>query len=280
MKKILTIILTSVILCSCYKSDIYNTIHPGAGKLHIFLQNPTINEDYSAPTDYIVNYNGEDHTITVNKEYISEDLDPNTYMVYVYNDPQYITLDSAIATVKTTNDIVEHLPGHLFFGFKKVKVSADSISQTDFNILQITRALKFKFAISNGNPNRIVSLTATIRGVANQWNCIYQHPIGNPVSVQPILAYNAENHSIEGTAHLLGMNGTEQILTIDLVYEDSYDETITTDISSFLTNFNNIDKHNSMTIKGNMRTPSRGEIGATITDWVVTYEGDIIADKL
>ncbi|MFI3267176.1 MAG: hypothetical protein R3Y51_00525, partial [Rikenellaceae bacterium] len=60
MKRVSAIIITVIMLASCYKSDLTNTTHPEEGKVTVDITIPTLSDDENASGGYTIIVAGEE----------------------------------------------------------------------------------------------------------------------------------------------------------------------------------------------------------------------------
>ncbi len=278
MKRVLLIIIAAMIVVSCYKSELSNTTHPDKGMVTVNINLPT---DAATPTSgYTIIFNNETTTTTDRSITLEAIVEPGDYYVYVYSNNAAISFEdntatdgTIIATAESDDTNVKSLGDHAYFGMQKVVVSADAVITSDVSMAQISRDINFNLQITEGDPDRITSVVSSLSGITYQWECVSDIVWGATTSIDPSLTQGAsivrstvDNDYITGSIKVLGINGTEQILTIELTYSDGKSQKIVSDISDQLTDANS-DKSIAITLSGDINTPVETEQEGTITNW-------------
>ena len=88
---------------------------------------------------------------------------------------------------------------------------------------------------------------------------------GEAVSTAPVFTRSGDK--IEADLRLLGTMGEAQVLTLTLTFTDGLTQTVESDLTEVLANFND-DMEQTFTVTGSLRTPTEAGLGGcTITDW-------------
>lgn len=256
----------AVLFTGCYKVDIYNTEHPKTGKLTLITDWTNRTDGAAIPASYtaelVAPATKASLTGTI-AEYPSL-LVPGTYTLYLYNTTDEIVVNGTTATVAVVGSGIAPQPGCVFWSVATENIEADKDYSTTVVMQQITRQLLFDLTITEGDPTRITSITATFYGVAGAWNCETDMPIGEPTVTIPVFA-RAEKR-LTAMVQLLGVVGKTQILTLNLVFNDGHVQQIVTDLSVQLTSFNS-DKTQPACLMGDVKAPIYTEYSGNINDW-------------
>lgn len=287
MKKILLILFVATTMTSCYESVLNYTNHPTEGKVVLVLDEPTYQEDVEAPDSYTATLFGQEITLTDGVLEFPETIEPGEYTIYVYNQPYGVEVAdnsleataSVIASVDVTDGVMLELPDYFYFGYQDIVVTKDAVITSTVEINQISRDLHFSLTLTGSAIQRIVGISATLSGVAQQWSCIDDVPYGTPYTIEPTLTQitTGDVSILSGSLRLLGIHPTEtQQLEITLTYEDNNPTThvVVSDISSLLSTFND-DKSTPLTLIGDVETPSATVQDGTITNWEVVTDDPI-----
>lgn len=290
MKRVHLIIVVVAMLVGCYKSDLTNTTHPDEGSLVVDIVVPTVDPDSDETTDpdatspesFTIIIDGDEVPVDEDGLTIIPDLEPGEYIIYAYSNTEGIkvvntfseTGGNAVVTSTTVDaGIIPSLTEDLYFGRLPITVSADEIIVSEIILTQITRTIKFNLQIVEGDPNRIKSATASLNGIAQQWECIEDIPTGDAVTINPSLTQgesltkSTDNDFLTGSIKILGINGDKQIFKLDIEYTDGETQTITSDLSEEVAGSNET-KTTPLILSGDLNTPIEGSIeGATIDNW-------------
>ena len=260
---LICVICVPWMLASCVKDELYNTPHPDKGVVSVSVDYPQGTED-----DYTVEVDGKPLDEGDNA---SNPLTPGEHTVLVYNTPEGFTVTDGIAYVERVDgtraltDLIDPLPETLYSGTKTVTVVADDTLHLDLSVAQRTRDLRLELTVTEGDPERITGITGTLSGVAGAYDLRNETLYGEAVSTAP--AFTRSGDKIEADLRLLGTMGEAQVLTLTLTFTDGLTQTVESDLTEVLANFNG-DMEQTFTVTGSLRTPTEAGLGGcTITDW-------------
>lgn len=242
---------------------------------------------------------GEEYSLNTGDSYtIPELFSPGEYTYYIYTNhtdqsEAYVSYDaqsgSLIAIVPTVDSDgnIDPNPNEIYFGTETIEISEDATVVVGYDTSTLGRDLIFQLTLDGDAESRLVSFTAKLNGVAQQWDCLNDTPYGSSASVLPTLTKSSgvalssvsrssgDSYYLEGAIHLLGVSTSDsQILTIELGYEDEHPTThiYEKDVTDMLSDFNN-DKSSSMILSSIVETPTQLNPEGSIGDWKVTeYE--------
>ncbi len=278
------IILSVVVLAGCYKSKFSDTLFPDDGVLSINIVLPTLATDDSEPTSYTIVVDGQQSVVALDDgvTLYPAPLEPGEYYIYVYSNSASVAIEDLSSTVGTITatapddggSYVKTLPEHIYFGMQRVTITADTRITTDVSMAQISRDIHFSLYIAEGDPDRISSVTSSLTGVTQAWECIGDTAYDTGLTtIDPALTQGAyiarstgDNDYISGSIRVFGVTGTEQKLTIELTYSDDTKQTILSDITQELKDAN-INKSTDIILTGNINTPIETEVDGTIDNW-------------
>ena len=176
---------------------------------------------------------------------------------------------------RALTDLIDPLPETLYSGTKTVTVVADDTLHLDLSVAQRTRDLRLELTVTEGAPERIASITGTLSGVAGAYDLRGETLYGEAVSTAPAFTRNGDK--IEADLRLLGTMGGAQVLTLRLSFLNGnpQDITIESDLTEQLAGFN-LDT-GTITLDGELHTPTEAGVEAAITDWEVVDGGSVDA---
>ena len=254
----------ALLLAGCVKDELYDTPHPDKGVIAVTINQPQGAEE----GDYTVEVDGQPLDEGDNA---SNPLTPGEHTVLVYNTPEGFTVTDGIAYVERVDgtraltDLIDPLPETLYSGTKTVTVVADDTLHLDLSVAQRTRDLRLELTVTEGDPERIASITGILSGVAGAYDLRSETLYGEAVSTAPAFTRNGDK--IEADLRLLGTMGEAQVLTLTLTFTDGLTQTVESDLTEVLANFNG-DMEQTFTVTGSLRTPTEAGLGGcTITDW-------------
>ena len=261
---LICVICVPWMLASCVKDELHNTPHPDQGVVSVSVDYPQGAEE----DDYTVEVDGKPLDEGDNA---SNPLTPGEHTVLVYNTPEGFTVTDGIAYVERVDgtralaDLIDPLPETLYSGTKTVTVVADDTLHLDLSVAQRTRDLRLELTVTEGDPERIATITGTLSGVAGAYDLRNETLYGEAVSTAPAFTRNGDK--IEADLRLLGTMGEAQVLTLTLTFTDGLTQTVESDLTEVLANFNG-DMEQTFTVTGSLRTPTEAGLGGcTITDW-------------
>ena len=281
MYKILAIAMAVVAVLGggCVKDGLYDTPHPDKGVVAVEVDYPQ-----DAGDGYTVEVDGNP---LPDGGTVSAPLQAGEHTVLVYNTPKGFIITDGIAFVKGVDAPpfaeagassasarsgaqpaawIEPLPETLYSGTKTVTVLADDTLRVDLDVAQRTRDLRLELTVTEGDPQRITAITGTLSGVAGAYDLRTETLHGEAVSTAP--AFTRNDDKIEADLRLLGTMGGAQTLTLVLTFTDGLTQTVESDLTEALANFNG-DRGEAFTVTGSLRTPTEAGLGGcTITDWM------------
>ena len=254
----------ALLLAGCVKDELYDTPHPDKGVIAVTINQPQGAEE----GDYTVEVDGQPLDEGDNA---SNPLTPGEHTVLVYNTPEGFTVTDGIAYVERVDgtraltDLIDPLPETLYSGTKTVTVVADDTLHLDLSVAQRTRDLRLELTVTEGDPERITAITGTLSGVAGAYDLRNETLYGEAVSTAPVFTRSGDK--VAADLRLLGTKGEAQVLTLTLTFTDGLTQTVESDLTEVLANFNG-DMEQTFTVTGSLRTPTEAGLGGcTITDW-------------
>ena len=257
-------------LSSCSKDE-YNTPHPDKGVIAVNINQPQGTEE----DDYTVEVDGKPLDEGDNA---SNPLTPGEHTVLVYNTPEGFTVTDGIAYVERVDgtraltDLIDPLPETLYSGTKTVTVVADDTLHLDLSVAQRTRDLRLELTVTEGDPERIASITGILSGVAGAYDLRSETLHGEAVSTRP--AFTRSGDKVSADLRLLGIMGDRQTLTLVLTFTDGQTQTTESDLTEALAGFGS-DMTGPFTLTAGLRTPMEAGFSASITDWEVVDGGHV-----
>ena len=261
-------VLLAFLLASCVKDDLHRTPHPdrGAAAVTINLPQGVSQDDFTVEIDGTTAAGREGHYA------VSRPLPPGEYTVLAHNTPQGFTIADGIArvermdgTMRALTDFIHPLPGDLYSGTERIIVVADDTLRLDLGVAQRTRELHIRLTVTEGDPDRIASVTGTFSGVAEAYDLRNGTLYGEAVSTRPVFTRSGDR--VAADLRLLGIMGDAQTLSVCLTFSNGDRQTIESDLTEVLAGFNG-DMESPFTTPGNLETPvGAGVGGSTITGW-------------
>ena len=290
MKKIYTIILTALLLSSCVKDTLYDTPHPDHGMISVTADWSARGEGIDIPATWTVtmgDYTGTETSATHAPDHL---FDPGSYTLAVWNPAEGITVSGTTATVAaaTGNDAVagafiSNAPGWLFTSVQQVLIEKDTDYPLTAAMKQQVRELTLVVEPTGDAAGRITEIVAHLTGAAGTLDFATDTygAASNVVLPFTKITEGADAGKWKATVRLLGVTGTEQLLTGEIRYADGNPTptTLKSDLTEALKEFNT-GKSASLTLGGTLvETPEETEFsGFEITGWETVEGGDASAE--
>ena len=290
MKKIYTIILTALLLSSCVKDTLYDTPHPDHGMISVTADWSARGEGIDIPATWTVtmgDYTGTETSATHAPDHL---FDPGSYTLAVWNPAEGITVSGTTATVAaaTGNDAVagafiSNAPGWLFTSVQQVLIEKDTDYPLTAAMKQQVRELTLVVEPTGDAAGRITEIVAHLTGAAGTLDFATDTygAASNVVLPFTKITEGDDAGKWKATVRLLGVTGTEQLLTGEIRYADGNPTptTLKSDLTEALAAFNT-GKGESLTLGGTLvETPEGMEVdGAGITGWEEVKGDDVNAD--
>ena len=290
MKKIYTIILTALLLSSCVKDTLYDTPHPDHGMISVTADWSARGEGIDIPATWTVamgDYTGTETSATHAPDHL---FAPGSYTLAVWNPAEGITVSGTTATVAaaTGNDAVagafiSNAPGWLFTSVQQVLIEKDTDYPLTAAMKQQVRELTLVVEPTGDAAGRITEIVAHLTGAAGTLDFATDTygAASNVVLPFTKITEGDDAGKWKATVRLLGVTGTEQLLTGEIRYADGNPTptTLKSDLTEALAAFNT-GKGESLTLGGTLvETPEGMEVdGAGITGWKPVKGDDVNAD--
>ena len=278
-RKYTTTILATALLFSlggCVKDELHDTPHPDKGIVAVSIDLP----QGASGEDYTVEIDGTTADGKEGRYTVSDPLPPGEYTVLAYNTPQGFTVTDGIArvertdgTVRALTDFINPLPDYLYSGTERITVMADDTLRMNLDVTQRVRDLHIELTVTEGDPERIAAIAGTLSGVAEAYDLRNETLYGEAVSTRP--TFTRSGDKVSADLRLLGVLGDAQTLTLVLTFTDGQTQTVESDLTEILADFNG-DMEEALGIEGELHTPVRAGMEATIKDWN-TIPGDPVA---
>ncbi len=251
---------------SCEK-DKHRTPHPDRGALVI---------DAALPVDgavYVADVDGVPADFATVPFCYPALLEPGTSSLVVYNRAGGFTFDGRTARIDAPADgtradaaTVIPLPGDLYTGTRALDVVADDTLRVVADFARRTRDLRLELTVTQGRPELIQTVTATLGGIAGAFDMEAEQTVGEPVST--VFAFTREGSKLTADARLLGTMGDVQTLVLDIVFTDGGRTQHTeVELTEAMKEFNG-DMTTAYRVTGTLETPVGMEEGkGEITGW-------------
>lgn len=197
----------------------------------------------------------------------------------IYNRAEGFTFDGRTARVNAHTDgtSVISLPGYLKTVSQEITVTADDTLRVNAVPVQRVRDLQLELEVTQGRPELIQNVTATLSGIAGIFDMEKGQTIGEPAST--VFSFTRDGSKLTADARLLGTMGAVQTLVLDIVFTDGgRTQRTEVDLTEALADFNS-DMITAYRVTGTLETPVGMEEGkGEITGWETVEGGDASAE--
>ena len=280
---ILAAAATALLTASCVKDTLYNTPHPNHGKITVTADWSARGEGIDIPATWTIamgDYTGTETAATHAPDHL---FAPGSYTLVAWNPAEGITVSGTTATVapasgsQTTGTFIDNAPGWFFTHAEQVSIEKDTDYPFTAAMKQRVRELQLELEVTQGRPELIQSVTATLSGIAGIFDMEKGQTIGEPTST--VFSFTRDGSKLTADARLLGTMGTVQTLVLDIVFTDGgRTQRTEVDLTEALADFNG-DMTTAYRITGTLETPvGMEECNAEITGWESVEGGDASAE--
>ena len=280
----------AVLLSSCVKDTLYDTPHPDYGKIAVTADWSARGEGIDIPATWTVtmgDYTGTETSATHAPDHL---FAPGSYTFAVWNPAEGITVNGTTATIAAatgtrvgTDTFVNNAPGWFFTYTEQVTIEKDKDYPLTAAMKQQVRELTLVVEPTGDAAGRITEIVAHLTGAAGTLDFATDTygAASNVVLPFTKITEGADAGKWKATVRLLGVTGTEQLLTGEIRYVDGNPTptTLKSDLTEALKKFNT-GKGGSLTLGGTLvETPDGMEVeGAEINGWKPVDGGEVNAD--
>ncbi len=280
---ILAAAAAALLTASCVKDTLYNTPHPGHGKITVTADWSARGEGIAIPATWTLSmgdYTGTETTATHAPDHL---FAPGSYTLVAWNPAEGITVSGTTATVapasgsQTTGTFIDNAPGWFFTHAEQVSIEKDTDYPLTAAMQQRVRELQLELEVTQGRPELIQSVTATLSGIAGAFDMARGQTSGEPVST--VFSFTRDGSRLTADARLLGTMGAVQTMVLDIVFVDGgRTQRTEVDLTEAMKEFND-DMTTAYRITGTLETPvGMEECNAEITGWESVEGGNASAE--
>lgn len=280
---ILAAAATALLTASCVKDTLYNTPHPNHGKITVTADWSARGEGIDIPATWTIamgDYTGTETAATHAPDHL---FAPGSYTLVAWNPAEGITVSGTTATVapasgsQTTGTFIDNAPGWFFTHTEQVTIEKDTDYLFTAAMRQRVRELQLELEVTQGRPELIQSVTATLSGIAGAFDMARGQTTGEPASTG--FSFTRDGSRLTADARLLGTMGAVQTMVLDIVFVDGgRTQRTEVDLTEAMKDFND-DMTTAYRITGTLETPvGMEECNAEITGWESVEGGDASAE--
>ncbi len=271
---------------SCVKDDLYNTPHPGHGKIIVTADWTARGEDIPEPERWTISigdYTGEETEAV----HAPEDLfAPGEYTLAAWSHADNITVSGTTATVVAASGnwdgagaFIHNAPEWLHTSVQEVIIEKDCVHEFTAATTQQVRQLTIVIEPKGDAAERIEGIDAYLTGAAGSLD-FSDGTHGSPANVELVFTKITEGEDAgkwTATVRMLGVTGMEQRLKGAIRFADDNPRPVTldSDLTEALATFNT-GKTEEMILGGTLvETPTEAGFEASISDWKEIDNGNI-----
>ena len=219
----------AVLLSSCVKDTLYDTPHPDYGKIAVTADWSARGEGIDIPTTWTVtmgDYTGTETSATHAPNHL---FAPGSYTLAVWNPAEGIMVNGTTATIAAatgnragTDAFVNNAPGWFFTYTKQVSIEKDKDYPLTAAMKQQVRELTLVVEPTGDAAGRITEIVAHLTGAAGTLDFATDTygAASNVVLPFSKITEGDDAGKWKATVRLLGVTGTEQLLTGEIRYAD------------------------------------------------------------
>ena len=280
----------AVLLSSCVKDTLYDTPHPDYGKIAVTADWSARGEGIDIPATWTVtmgDYTGTETSATHTPDHL---FAPGSYTLAVWNPAEGITVNGTTATIAAVTEnwvntgvFVNNAPGWFFTYTEQVTIEKDKDYPLTAAMKQQVRELTLLIEPTGDAAGRITEIVAYLTGAAGTLDFATDTYGAASSVVLPFtkITEGADAGKWTATVRLLGVTGTEQLLTGEIRYADGnpLPTTLESDLTEALKDFN-AGKVGPLMLGGTLvETPEETEFsGFEITEWETVDGGNVSAE--
>lgn len=280
---ILAAAAAALLTASCVKDTLYNTPHPGHGKITVTADWSARGEGIDIPATWTIamgDYTGTETAATHAPDHL---FAPGSYTLVAWNPAEGITVSGTTATVapasgsQTTGSFIDNAPGWFFTHAEPVSIEKDSDYSFTAAMKQQVRELQLELEVTQGRPELIQSVTATLSGIAGAFDMARGQTSGEPAST--VFSFTRDGSRLTADARLLGTMGAVQTMVLDIVFVDGgRTQRTEIDLTEAMKDFNS-NMTTAYRVTGTLETPvGMEECNAEITGWESVEGGNASAE--
>ena len=223
----------AVLLSSCVKDTLYDTPHPDYGKIAVTADWSARGEGIDIPATWTVtmgDYTGTETSATHAPDHL---FAPGSYTLAVWNPAEGIMVNGTTATIAAatgtragTDAFVNNAPGWFFTYTEQVTIEKDKNYPLTATMKQQVRELTLVVEPTGDAAGRITEIVAHLTGAARTLNFATDTygAASNVVLPFTKITEGDDAGKWKATVRLLGVTGTEQLLTGEIRYAERQPE--------------------------------------------------------
>lgn len=268
--------MAALTLTGCVKDELFDTPHPGKGRITVTADWSARGEGIATPESWNLSmgdYHGTETAATHAPDHLFE---PGSYTLVAWNPATDISVSGTTASVTSTADgCISGDPGWLFTSVQEVTIEADRDHAFTAAMQQQVRQLTLTIRFTGDAAERVEGISGRLSGVAGTMD-FASDTYGAPSSVALNFTKITQGENAgawTATVRLLGITGESQQLTGGITYAgDNLPSTpIASDMTALLAGLND-NNTVPLSLACDLETPTQASVTAIIIDWEVQEE--------
>lgn len=268
--------MAALTLTGCVKDELFDTPHPGKGRITVTVDWNARGEGIATPESWNLSmgdYHGTETAATHAPDYLFE---PGSYTLVAWNPATDISVSGTSASVTSTADgCLSGELGWLFTSVQEVTIEADRDHAFTATMQQQVRQLTLTIRLTGDAAERVEGISGRLSGVAGTMD-FASDTYGAPSSVALNFTKITQGENAgawTATVRLLGITGESQQLTGGITYAgDNLPSTpIASDMTALLAGLND-NNTVPLGLACDLETPTQAGVTAIIIDWEVQEE--------
>lgn len=275
-EKILIAAVMSVMLfAGCIKTDLDNClVEPDSGNITITTDWSNRGPGVDIPSIYTIELGSYSAEVSGMTHTFANSFDTGIYRLYVYNDPDNITISGNRATVTTVTApegnpglFISPVPGWFFSYASEVGIESNRDHNFTAVMVQHIGELTLVLEPTGGSADVISSITGSLSGIASTLN-MDSGQMGDAANIPLVFTRDPVDGRWKVTVRILGITGPVQTLTALMQFSDGTPaQSMESNMSEALAGFNN-NKTNFPPLEGEIvETPTGSGFTAAINGW-------------
>lgn len=268
--------MAALTLTGCVKDELFDTPHPGKGRITVTADWSARGEGIAIPQSWNLSmgdYHGTETAATHAPDHLFE---PGCYSLVAWNPATDISVSGTSASVTSTADgCISGELGWLFTSVQEVTIEADRDHAFTATMQQQVRQLTLTIRLTGDAAERVEGISGRLSGVAGTMD-FASDTYGAPSSVALNFTKITQGENAgawTATVRLLGITGESQQLTGGITYAgDNLPSTpIASDMTALLAGLND-NNTVPLSLACDLETPTQAGVTAIIIDWEVQEE--------
>ena len=268
--------MAALTLTGCVKDELFDTPHPGKGRITVTADWNARGEGIAIPQSWNLSMGDYHGTETAATHAPDPLFEPGCYSLVAWNPATDISVSGTSASVTSTADgCISGELGWLFTSVQEVTIEADRDHAFTATMQQQVRQLTLTIRLTGDAAERVEGISGRLSGVAGTMD-FASDTYGAPSSVALNFTKITQGENAgawTATVRLLGITGESQQLTGGITYAgDNLPSTpIASDMTALLAGLND-NNTVPLSLACDLETPTQAGVTAIIIDWEVQEE--------